>query len=97
VNQLLVQYSYLQILDLMSTLAFLLHGIQEANPLVRFALRYSNNPLSALLAVKLLAIALGVYCWRAGRQRLLNRMNILFALVVAWNLLALIVGSLTAA
>jgi hypothetical protein len=83
-------------LDLLTTLAFMLHGIQEANPIVRFALRSSSHPLGGLLAVKLMALALGVYCWRCGRERLLTRINILFAIVVAWNLLALIVGGMGA-
>ncbi len=94
-NQLLVQYSYLQMLDLLTTLAFMLHGIQEGNPLVRFALRYSSHPLGGLLAVKVMALGLGFYCWRCGREKLLTRINILFAVVVAWNLLALIAGGLS--
>ncbi len=94
-NQLLLQYSYLQMLDLLTTVAFLLHGVQEANPLIRLALRYSSHPLGGLLLVKVLALALGVYCWRCGRERLLTRINILFAVVVAWNLVALIAGSLS--
>ena len=94
-NQLLLQYSYLQMLDLLTTMAFLLHGVQEANPLVRLALRYSSHPWGGLLLVKSLALALGVYCWRCGRERLLTRINILFAIVVAWNLVALIAGGLT--
>jgi hypothetical protein len=94
VNQLLIQFSYLQVLDLLTTLAFLLHGVQEANPVVRFALRIGPNPLESLLGLKLLALSLGFYCWRCGRERLLIRMNILFALVVAWNLAALIYGGL---
>jgi hypothetical protein len=88
-----VQYSYLQILDLLTTFAFLVHGVQEANPLVRLALRYSSNPWEGLVAIKCLALALGIYCWRCGRERLLTRINILFALVVAWNLAALIMGA----
>jgi hypothetical protein len=96
VNQLLLQYSYLQMLDFMTTLAFLLNGVGEANPVVRFALQYSPNPVGGLLAVKLVALALGVYCWRAGRQRLLGRINILFAVLVAWNLVALISNLLPA-
>jgi len=94
VNQLLLQYSYLQMLDLLTTMAFMLHGIQEANPVVRFALRFSSHPWGGLLAVKILALGLGVYCWRCGRNRLLTRINILFAIVVAWNLVALIAGGL---
>ena len=94
-NQLLLQYSYLQMLDLLTTVAFLLHGVHEANPLVRLALRYSSHPLGGLLLVKMLALSLGIYCWRCGRERLLTRINILFAIVVAWNLVALIAGGLT--
>jgi hypothetical protein len=93
-NQLLLQYSYLQVLDFMTTVAFLLLGVHEGNPLVRAALQYAPNPLGGLLAVKLLAVALGFYCWKGGRERLLNRMNLLFAIIVAWNMFALIVGSL---
>lgn len=92
-NQLLLQYSYLQVLDFMTTVAFLLNGIREGNPLVRFAIAYAPHPLSGLLAIKLLAVGLGYYCWRRGREKLLLRINILFALVVAWNMMALIVGS----
>jgi uncharacterized protein DUF5658 len=94
VNQLLIQYSYLQVLDIMTTLAFLLHGIQEGNPLVRFAMKFTSNPLAGLVLMKCLALALGIYCWQRGRQRLLSRINIMFAVVVAWNLAALIVGGL---
>lgn len=93
-NQLLLQYSYLQVLDFMTTVAFLLRGVHEGNPLVRAALHYSPNPLGALLAIKILAIGLGVYCWRGGRDRLLIKINILFAAIVAWNMVALIVSSM---
>jgi hypothetical protein len=97
VNQLLIQYSYLQMLDLLTTFAFLLRGIQAGNPMVRLALRFSSHPLGGLLAIKVLAIGLGIYCWRCGRSKLLTRINILFAVVVAWNLLALIAGSMAPA
>jgi len=93
VNQLLVQYSYLQLLDFLTTVAFLLNGVREGNPLVRLAIDIAPNPLGGLLAVKALAILLGIYCWRLGRDRTLMRINILFALLVAWNLAALIIGS----
>jgi hypothetical protein len=93
VNHLLFQFGYLQLLDMMTTMAFLLNGVQEGNPVVRFALNVSPNPVAGLLAVKLVALALGVYCWQRGRSRLLVRVNLLFAAVVAWNLAALIVRS----
>ncbi|MCC7498213.1 MAG: hypothetical protein IT160_11595 [Bryobacterales bacterium] len=90
---LLVQFSYLQVLDFLTTLAFLLHGVQEANPLVRWCLSFAPNPLVGLAAVKLMGIGLGIYCWRMRKSGLLVRMNVLFALLIAWNLLALIIAS----
>jgi Domain of unknown function (DUF5658) len=95
-NQLLWQFSYLQILDFLTTVAFLLHGVREGNPLVRLALSAGANPIAILLLVKFLAIMLGLYCWRRGRRQLLFRINILFALLVAWNLVALILRSANA-
>lgn len=77
----------------MTTIAFLLHGVREGNPLVRLAIGFSPHPLGGLLVIKLAAVALGIYCWKGGRDKLLSRINILFAVVVAWNLAALIVAS----
>jgi len=94
VNQLLLNFSYLQVLDFLTTIAFMVNGVKEANPFVRFAVKVSPNPVSGLIAVKVLAVLLGIYCWRMGRQRLLSRINIVFAMVIAWNLVALIVGTL---
>lgn len=91
---LLVQYSYLQVLDLLSTLAFLLYGVHEANPLVRLTIEAAPSPLVGLLLVKAVAMLLGIVVWRLGRRRLLARINVLFALLVTWNLVALIVGAL---
>ena len=93
VNQLLLNYSYLQVLDFLTTIAFLVNGVREANPLVRMALNLGHNPIGSLIGVKLLAVMLGIYCWRMGRDRLLSRINTMFALVIAWNLIALIVGT----
>ena len=83
-------------LDFLTTLAFLVNGVQEGNPLVRLALSATPNPISGLLAVKAIAVLLGVYCWRLGRERLLVRINLIFALLIAWNLVALILGSIGA-
>lgn len=93
-NQLLLHYSYLQVLDFLTTIAFLVNGVKEANPLVRLALNLGPNPIGSLIGVKVLAVMLGIYCWRMGRERLLSRINVMFALVIAWNLVALILGSL---
>jgi hypothetical protein len=91
--QSLLLFSYLQVLDVMSTVAFLMLGVHEANPLVRFAFSIGASPIAGLLLVKLAAILIGVYCGVMGRERVLMRANLLFALLVAWNLLAVIVGA----
>jgi len=92
----LLHYTYLQLLDLLTTLAFLLHGVEEGNPLVRFVLERSSSDLVGLLVVKLAAMGLGAAAWLTGRRRLLGRANVFFALVVAWNLLALVVAKAAA-
>ncbi len=92
-NQLLLQYSYLQVLDFLTTIAFLAYGVQEANPIVRLAMAASPNVVLGLVAVKAAALLIGLYCWRVGKHRLLTRINVLFALVIAWNLVAMIVAS----
>lgn len=92
-NQLLWHYFYLQVLDFLTTIAFLVNGVREGNPLVRLALNFGSNPVTGLLLVKLLAVSLGLYCWRVGKRQLLSRINLLFAILVAWNLVALILSS----
>ena len=90
-TQLLFQYSYLQVLDFLTTIAFLLIGVQEGNPLVRWAMLAFPQPIIGLLVIKVAAIGLGLFCWHMGRQKLLVRINVMFALLVAWNMVALIV------
>jgi hypothetical protein len=80
-------------LDFLTTLAFLLNGVGEANPLVNAALTISPAPWVGLALVKVLALVVGFTCWRLGRYRLLARANAFFAALVAWNLLALILAS----
>jgi hypothetical protein len=96
-NQAIIHYSYLQVLDFLTTVAFLVNGVQEGNPIVRLFLEAAPSPMGGLLVIKLLAVALGLYCWRMGKGVLLKRVNVFFAVVIAWNLVALIVGSAVAA
>jgi len=77
----------LQFCDAATTLVFLRHGVAEANPLVRLALRVSATPLLALLAVKGAGCAVAWLAWRSSRLTLLHRINCFFAACVAWNLL----------
>lgn len=93
ITQLLLQFSFLQLFDFLTTVAFLVNGIGEANPLVRGMMQWSPSPLVGLALAKGMALALGGYCWRAERMQLLGRANLFFAVVVTWNLLALILGT----
>lgn len=90
---LLAQYSVLQALDLITTLLFLSAGVQEGNPIVLQAMQWAQNPLGGLVGVKIVALAIGVYCWSAGRHTLLRRANWLFAALVIWNVIAIYASS----
>jgi hypothetical protein len=96
IRQLFLSFVYLQMLDFLTTIAFLANGIREANPFVRLMLSLIPSPIAALLSVKLMALLLGVYCWRMRRERLLTYINVLFAALVAWNVIVLIMGARTA-
>jgi hypothetical protein len=85
-------FGYLQILDLLTTLAFLFRGVAEANPLVRWTMMWAGNPLHGLLYAKLVAVVLGFICWKWNRRTLLSRATIAYALLVAWNLTALVLA-----
>ena len=89
----LVLFTYLQFLDVLTTVIFILHGVKEANPLVKFALIAAPSPLLGLLVIKAAALALGIYCCLDGREKLLARMNVFFAALVSWNLVALIASA----
>ncbi|MDX2178621.1 MAG: DUF5658 family protein [Bryobacteraceae bacterium] len=91
----LTNFAYLQILDLLTTMAFLMLGVSEANPIVVFAMSVAPNQFWGLVAAKLAAMMLGLYCWFSGRERTLGRINILFAAVVVWNLWAIIAAAST--
>ncbi len=64
-------------------------GVEEGNPLIRWALASCSRPELALAAPKVLAIALGICAWRRRRMGLLRKMNVLFALCLVWNLAAI--------
>ncbi len=87
----IAQFSYLQVLDVLTTLVFLASGVREANPIVKFLVSGLGSPLGGLLAAKAIAICLAYYCWRKGRERLLGRVNFFYAGLVIWNLTALVI------
>ena len=86
----LLLFLYLQGLDLLTTLAFLMNGVHEANPLVRFAIAIAPHAFYGLLAMKAGAMGLGLFCAWKGKLRLLHAANLFFAVLVVWNLVALV-------
>jgi hypothetical protein len=90
----LLTYIYLQGLDLLTTVAFLLSGVEEANPVVRWAMEQAANPLLGLMLVKMAAMLLGLYCWASNRGLLLQRANYGYAALIVWNLTCLVFGLL---
>jgi len=86
----LIRFAYLQCLDVLTTLAFLVAGTHEANPLVRAAIAFTGNPLTGLFYVKAIGMAMGLYCWRRNKQRVLARINVFYAGLIVWNMIALI-------
>jgi hypothetical protein len=86
---LLLTFVGLQVLDAFTTVVFLNMGVKEGNPLMRLALEQGDHAGMVLAAAKLFAIALAVFAWRSGRRKLLLKLDLLFALVVVWNLIAI--------
>ena len=86
-------FVYLQILDLMTTVAFLAHGFMEGNPFVRFLMESTSHPVAGLVMAKCLGIVLGFYAWRTGRHAALRKANVFFAVLVIWNLIGTISGA----
>ena len=90
---LLVEFLYLQVLDLLTTLAFMMYGLGELNPLVKWVMRESPSALTGLVLVKLFAVVLALYCIVRARHKLLRAANVLFAFVVAYNMIVLIISA----
>ena len=87
-----IGFVYLQFLDLLTTIAFLTHGVGEANPFVLWVIRQSPSPLSGLLLIKVLAVLLAVISVVRYRGRLLRKVNYFFAALVSYNLIVLIIS-----
>lgn len=91
--RLFAEFAYLQVLDILTTVAFLLMGVGEANPFVRWAIGHSSNPLTGLVLVKIAALSLAGFCIWRSRLKLLRRVNLFFAGLVAYNMIAIILAS----
>jgi len=77
-------FVYLQLLDVLTTWVGLRAGLGEASPVIQFMMRF--GPLAGLVSSKLLALALGAFCIRTGRARVIQIINYWYGALVVWNL-----------
>jgi hypothetical protein len=85
-NRLLLSFLTLQLLDLVTTLIVFAHGGVELNPIVRSILPHLG-PTSSVVASKTLVSAIALPL--SNRRRVLIAGDILYSLVVLWNLFVL--------
>ena len=84
-NWLTVQvFVYLQVLDLLTTLAGFKTGASEASPFIRLLMHF--GPAVGVCLSKVLALALGAMCVLLNRHRLLRWVSYWYAALVVWNL-----------
>jgi len=79
----------LQILDVLTTLIGLHVGAQEGSNFIGHLLQ--SGPLAGLIVSKILAAGLAAFAVFLNRKRVLVFLNIWFAGVVGWNLIAIYV------
>ncbi len=91
----LAELVYLQLLDVLTTIAFLLQGVGEGNPIVRWVITHGPHPIGSLFLMKAVAVAvaMAIVCVYRHREGLLRKVNIFFAMVVLYNLAVLIITS----
>ena len=73
---------------------FLSRGVAEGNPLIALALSSGHSPLPSLVAVKVIAMLIGFYCYRSGRITALRLANMGYLLIVVWNLAAIAIAAI---
>jgi len=58
----LAAFIYLQLLDILTTVAFMMQGVGESNPIIRWVIREGPHPIGALFLVKGGAVLLALFC-----------------------------------
>jgi len=78
-------FLYLQLLDVLTTLTGFSLGAGEASPFVRLLIQW--GPLAGIVASKVGAIALAVFCYATRRPHLLRWINFWYAALILWNII----------
>jgi hypothetical protein len=76
-------FLYLQLLDLLTTIAGLRLGASEASPFVRILME--AGPAYGVLLSKGIAVVLGGMCLYLNKPRLIGWINYWYAGLVVWN------------
>ncbi len=77
-------FVYLQLLDLMTTLVGFRLGGVEVSPFAN--LLTGLGPITGIVLVKALGFPLVGICLRYHKERVIQRANYFFAVLVVWNL-----------
>ena len=77
-------FTYLQILDVLSTLIGFSLGKSEASPFIRLLIRW--GPVAGLVASKIFAAGFLMVCIFLKRWNLIKLINYWYAALVVWNL-----------
>ena len=89
----LAEFVYLQLLDVLTTIAFLLQGVGEGNPIVNWVIRWGPHPIGSLFMMKAVAVAMAIVCVHRHREGVLRKANVFFAVIVLYNLAVLLMTS----
>ena len=89
----LAAFIYLQLLDILTTIAFMMQGVGESNPIIRWVIREGPNPIGSLILVKVGAVLLALFCVYRSREQLLRKVNVFFAGLIVYNLVDLILSN----
>jgi len=81
-------FIYLQLLDLLTTLAGFRLGAAEASPFIR-VLMYAG-PTAGVLVAKLFALALGGFCIYLKKEKLIRWISYWYGGLVVWNLMVML-------
>ncbi len=83
-------FIYLQLLDLLTTLAGFKLGAAEASPFIRLLMH--AGPVAGVLLAKLFALALGGFCIYLKKQNLIRWITYWYGGLVVWNLMVMLVA-----
>ncbi len=85
--------AYLQVLDVLTTLAFMQKGVAEANPISVWVMHLTSWPGTTLLAFKMILLS-GLYYKFRNRPNEAKKITYFlvtfYGFIVVWNLLALL-------